>query len=72
MTSSCGLNLRYFQSHLLSDHAFIINDPHLYRVSLSYRVTVLAATLIFISGRSSTILSAQEGSSGNIYNLVKI
>ena len=33
--------------------------------------TVKAVTLIFISGRGSTISSAQEGKSGSIYNLVK-
>ena len=31
---------------------------------------IKAATLIFISGRCSTISSAKEGKSGSIYNLV--
>ena len=30
-----------------------------------------AVTLIFISGRGSTISSAKQGKSGSIYNLVK-
>ena len=35
------------------------------------RITVKAATLIFISGCGSAISSAKEGKSGFIYNLVK-
>ena len=31
----------------------------------------MAATLIFIYGRGSAILSAKQGKSGSIYNLVK-
>ena len=34
-------------------------------------LTVKAATLIFVSGCGSAILSAKEGKSGSIYNLVK-
>ena len=34
-------------------------------------LTVKAATLIFITGRGSAILSAKQGKSGSIYNLVK-
>ena len=34
-------------------------------------LTVKAATLIFISGRSSAISYAEEGKYGFIYNLVK-
>ena len=34
-------------------------------------LTVKAETLIFISGRGSTISSAKEGKSGSIYNMVK-
>ena len=40
-------------------------------VLLDFSHTVKAATLIFISGRCSAILSAKEGKSGYIYNLVK-
>ena len=40
-------------------------------VLIDYSLTVKAATLIFISGRGSPILSANEGKSGFIYNLVK-
>ena len=40
-------------------------------VLLDFSLTVKAATLIFISGRSSAILSAKDGKSGSIYNLVK-
>ena len=36
-----------------------------------FSLTVNAATLIFISGRGSAILSAKEEKSGFIYNLVK-
>ena len=42
-----------------------------YHVLLDFSLTVMAATLIFISGRGSTISSAKEGKSGYIYNLVK-
>ena len=42
-----------------------------YAVLLDFSLTVKAATLIFISGRSSAISSAKEGKSGSIYNLVK-
>ena len=38
---------------------------------LDFSLTVKAATLIFISGRGLAILSANEGKSGLIYNLVK-
>ena len=38
---------------------------------LDFSLTVKAATLIFISGRGSAILSAKEGKSGSVYNLVK-
>ena len=42
-------------------------------VLIDFSLTVKAATLIFISGRVSTILhvSAKHGKSGSIYNLVK-
>ena len=40
-------------------------------VLLDFSLTVKAAILIFISGRGSAILSAKEGKSGFIYNLVK-
>ena len=38
-------------------------------VLLDFSLTVKAATLIFISGCDSAILSAKEGKSGFIYNL---
>ena len=38
---------------------------------IDFSLTVKAATLIFISGRGSTISSAWEEKSGSIYNLVK-
>ena len=41
------------------------------RVLLDFSLTVNAATLIFISGCGSAVLSAEEGKSGFIYNLVK-
>ena len=37
----------------------------------NFSLTVKAATLIFISGRGSSISSAKEGKSGSIYNLAK-
>ena len=40
-------------------------------VLLDFSLTVKAATLIFISGCGSAIISAKEGKSGFIYNLVK-
>ena len=59
----------------------ISNESHFYFclsvvfkavVLLSYWVTVKAATLILISRRGLTILSAREGIFGYIYNLIKI
>ena len=41
------------------------------QVLLDFSLTVKAATLIFISGCGSAILSAKEGKSGFIYHLVK-
>ena len=40
-------------------------------VLVDFSLTVMAATLIFISGFVSAISSAKEGKSGFIYNLVK-
>ena len=40
-------------------------------VLLDFSLTVKAATLIFLYGRSSAISTAEEGKSGSIYNLVK-
>ena len=40
------------------------------QILLDFSLTVKAATLIFISGCGSAILSAKEGNSGSIYNLV--
>ena len=40
-------------------------------VLIDFSLTVKAATLIFISGRVSTISSAKPGKSGSINNLVK-
>ena len=50
-------------------------DKHCYynlRILLDFSLSVKAASLIFISGSGSAILSAKEGKSGFIYNLVKI
>ena len=44
---------------------------HLFSILIDFSLTVKAATLIFISGRGSAILSAKQGESGSIYNLVK-
>ena len=40
-------------------------------VLIDFSLTVKAATLIFMSERVSDILSAKQGKSGPIYNLVK-
>ena len=40
-------------------------------VLIDFSLNVMAATLIFISGRGSAISSAKGGKSGFIYNLVK-
>ena len=40
-------------------------------ILIDFSLTVKAATLIFISGRVSTISSAKQGKSGSIFNLVK-
>ena len=44
---------------------------HNYILLIDFSLTEKAATLIFISGRGSTISSAKEGKSGFIYNLVQ-
>ena len=41
------------------------------KLLIDFFLTVMAATLIFISGRGSAISSAKQGESGYIYNLVK-
>ena len=41
------------------------------QVLMNFSLTVKAATLIFISGSGSAILSAKEGKSGSMYNLGK-
>ena len=40
-------------------------------VLIDFSLTVKAATLIFISGRVSTISPAKQGKSGSIYKMVK-
>ena len=40
-------------------------------VLIDFSLTVKAATLIFVSGRGSSISSAKQGKLGSIYNLVK-
>ena len=56
-----GINSRYTQNSLYVSGLVLIE----------FSLTVKAATLIFISGGGSTILSAKEEKSGFIYNLVK-
>ena len=46
-------------------------DTHGPFLLLDFSLSVKAATLIFISGHGAPILSAKEGTSGFIYNLVK-
>ena len=68
----------YFQSRIpvyVAQHpagTSVQNFIHAAQVLLDFSLTVKAATLIFISGRGSTISSAKEGKSGFIYNLVKL
>ena len=40
-------------------------------ILIDFSLTEKAATLIFISGHGLAVLSAKEGKSGSIYNLVK-
>ena len=47
---------------------FIVTE---YAALINFSLTVKAVTLIFISGRCSTISSAKQGKSGSIYNLVR-
>ena len=44
---------------------------HCEMVIIDFSLTVKAATLIFISGRSLAISSDKQGKSGSIHNLVK-
>ena len=46
--------------------AYSLNDR-----LIDFSLTVKAATLVFVSGRSSAISSAKQGKSGSVYNLVK-
>ena len=46
-------------------------DSFIKLILYDFSLTVKAATLIFISWCGSAILSAKEGKSGSIYNLVK-
>ena len=51
---------------MFTSHSFSNN------VLIDFSLTVKAATLIFISGRGSAIISsAKQGKSGSIYNSVK-
>ena len=47
---------------------FIVTE---YAALIDFSLTVKAVTMIFISGRGSAILSAKQGESGSIHNLVK-
>ena len=57
----CGISVCIDQQPLL-----------LLQVLIDFSLTVKAATLIFISGRGLAILSAKEGKSGFILNLVEL
>ena len=56
-------------------HLTIYNNSYGYKILslllIDLSLTVMVATLIFISGRGAAISSAKEGKSGFIYNLVK-
>ena len=45
-------------------------DFRVYKILIDFSLTVKAATLIFISWHGSANLSAKQGESGFIYNLV--
>ena len=55
----------------LGPQSFMLHIRGKLIVLLDFSLTVKAATLIFISGRGSAILSAKEGNSGFIYDMVK-
>ena len=50
---------------------YVFVGPYTISVLIGFSLTVKAATLTFISGCGSVILSAKQGKSGSIYNLVK-
>ena len=52
-------------------HTCRLSRPFTAHILIDFSLTVKAATLIFISGRGSAILSAKQGKSGSINNLVK-
>ena len=52
--------------------AIYVNISELIRVLLEFSLTVKAATLIFISGRVSTISFAKQGKSGSIYHVYNL
>ena len=52
-------------------HHLLYVDITWNKVLIDFSLTVKAATLIFISGRGSSISSAKQGKSGPIYNFVK-
>ena len=58
------------KSHVVAHIALAVSQDIIIKL-LGHNTGVLAATLIFISGRGSFISSAQEGKSNNISNLVK-
>ena len=57
-------------SHHTHCHYFLYVDITWNKVLLDFSLTVKAATLIFISGRGSSISSAKQGESSSIYNFV--
>ena len=63
--SLTGTNRPHLQVGIRSLTVRILNSI------IDFSLTVKAATLILIFGRSSAISSAEEGKSGFIYNLVK-
>ena len=71
--SNCWPTLQHLSDLNTSlDGDVITAENSIYKyVSIDFSLTVKAATLIFISGRGSTISSAKQGKSDSIYNLVK-
>ena len=55
----------------LGPQSFMLHIRGKLIVLLDFSLTVKAATLIFISRCGSAILSAKEGNSGFIYNMIK-
>ena len=71
-TTLTNLNGKYLVMYKVNTDGGIKKFFHVcLALLLDFSLTVKAATVIFISRRSSAISSSKEGKSGFIYNLVK-